>query len=263
MAEDRHFGTGEYDPRCYWTTRAERCGGDLWQTVCGYGLSESRNRAMDRMQRRLLAGILGRLDGRKLLDFGCGAGRLSAWLSDRGTRYTGVDLSPAMLELARRRHPGLELELAEEGRLPFASDHFDVVVSVTVLHHNPYQRQQQILGELLRVLRPGGLLCLLERSAPRRAADTLFTLYPRPLADWIVEVTRDDRATVARFRPARWWILADAVALLARRLGRPLPPAADDRLARWGQWIDPMLLPLLPARWVTCAAMSFHKISDG
>ncbi len=260
MAEDRHFGTGEYDPRRYWTARAERGGGDLWQTVCGYGLSAARNRAMDRMQRRLLASALGRLDGRAVLDFGCGAGRLSGWLADRSARYTGTDLSAEMLSLARQRHPVLDYKRLENGRLPFAGDSFDVAVSVTVLHHNPYERQEQLIGELLRVLRPGGLLCLLERTGSRRGPGTLFTLYPRPLSDWIAGVTAGGRATLVRCRPARWWILADALALVARRLGRPPSPALDESLSSWGERIDPMLLPLLPARWATSAAMSFRKV---
>ncbi len=258
MAEDRHFGTGEYDPGRYWTARAERCGTDLWQTVCGYGLSEARNRAMDRVQRHLLAAALGRLDGREVLDFGCGAGRLCAWFSDRGARTTGVDLSPAMLELAERRHPALDFDLVESSRLPYADGRFDVAVSVTVLHHNPYPRQRLLLDELMRVLRPGGLLLLLERTAPRRAAETLFTLYPRPLEDWIAEVVGDRRAASVRCRPSRWWILADAVALLARRLGRTVAPAVDDRLARWGERLDPWLMGLLPARWATSASMLFR-----
>ncbi len=262
MAEDRPFGTGDYDPRRYWTARAEHCGGDLWQTVCGYGLSAARNRAMDRMQRRLLAGVLGPPDDRVLLDFGCGAGRLSGWLAGRGARYTGVDLSPEMLRLARQRNPTLDFEPLADGQLPFAGDSFDVAVSVTVLHHNPYERQEQLIGELLRVLRPGGLLCLLERTGPRRGSGTLFTLYPRPLADWIAGVTAGSRATLVRCRPARWWILADALALAARRLGRPPSPALDESLSRWGEWIDPMLLPLLPARWATSAATSFRKVGS-
>lgn len=260
MARDRHFGTGEYDPRAYWTERAERCGDDLWQTVCGYGLSAARNRAMDRMQRHLLGSLLGRrLDGRRLLDFGCGAGRLSGWFLDRGARYRGVDLSPGMLELARERHLRADFRLLEGSRLPFDDSAFDLTASVTVLHHNPYPRQPEILYQLLRVLRPGGLLLLLERAGPRRDADTLFTLYPRPLDDWVTAVTRDGGAELVRLRRARRWILTDAVNGVARRLRLPRSETFDDRLASLGERLDLWLLPLLPARRATAAAMVFRK----
>ncbi len=259
MARDHHFGTGAYDPRAYWTARAEGCGDDLLQTVCGYGLSAERNRAMDRMQRFVLDRMLGRrFDGRRLLDFGCGAGRLAGWFLDRGARYLGADLSPAMLEIARRRHPGIDFRRLGGSEPVLPADHFDLAVSVTVLQHNPYREQVAALDELVRVVRPGGLLCLLERIGPRRDAETLFTLYPRPEAEWIDAVTRGGRARLLRRRPARWWILADAAGWLLRSLRRPLSPAMDRRLVAATAWLDPWLLPWVPASRMKAAALIFE-----
>ncbi len=259
MARDHHFDTGGYDPLAYWTARAERCAGDLFQTVCGYGLSAERNRAMDRLQRFVLGRMLGRrVGGRQVLDFGCGAGRFTGWFLDRGARYLGVDLSPAMLENARRRHPGADFRLLEESRLAEPADHFDLAVSVTVLQHNPYRAQSEALDELLRVVRPGGLLCLLERIGPRRDAGTLFTLYPQPASEWIEAVTRGGRARLLRRWPVRWWILADAIGWLMRRLGLAVSPAMDRRLVAATAWLDPWLLPLVPAGRMKAAALLFE-----
>ncbi len=259
MARDHHFGTGDYDPLAYWTARAESCGADLLQTVCGYGLSAERNRAMDRMQRFVLGRMLGpRLGGKKVLDFGCGAGRLTGWFLDRGAHYLGADLSPSMLEIARRRHAGVDFRLLGGSEQVLPADHFDLAVSVTVLQHNPYRTQLEALDELVRAVRPGGRLCLLERVGPRRDAETLFTLYPRPAAEWIDAVTRGGRARLLRRHPVRWWILADAAGWLVRRLRRPVSPATDRRLVAATAWLDPWLLPLVPERRRSAAAMIFE-----
>ncbi len=258
MADDRHFGTGTYDPGVYWTARAKDCGDDLFQTVCGYGLSAERNLAMDRMQRFVLGRMLGRhVAGKKVLDFGCGAGRLTPWFLEHGAHYSGTDLSPAMLELARQRHDNVDFRPVENSRLAYPADHFDLAVSVTVLQHNPYVVQREILAELLRVVRPGGLLCLLERLGPRRGPDTLFTLYPRPEAEWINLVTRGGRARLLHRKSVRWWILADVAGGLIRRLF-PVSPATDRRLVATTAWLDPWLLALVPRRRMTAAGFTFE-----
>ncbi len=260
MAVDNHFDTGEYDPRAYWDARAEHCGGELYQAVCGYGLSAERNLTMDRMQRHLLARCLGRsLDGCDVLDFGCGAGRLAGWFQERGAGYSGVDLSSEMLALARRQYPDADFHRLDAAALPFPAERFDVAVSVTVLHHNPYETQRTLIAELLRVLRPGGLLLLLERTGPHRDAETLFTMFPRPRDEWIAEATACG-ATLERSLPARWWILPDTAGALLRRLAPRRAGDLDPAVTRWPGRLDPWLAPLLPWRRATAAALLFRKV---
>lgn len=96
------------------------------------------------------------------LDFGCGAGRLTQALARRFERAVGVDVSPVMIEAAERlnRHgdrceyvPNDEPSLAR-----FADGSFDLVYSNLVLQHMPPHLALGYVGELARVLRPGGLL---------------------------------------------------------------------------------------------------------
>jgi ubiquinone/menaquinone biosynthesis C-methylase UbiE len=96
-----------------------------------------------------------------VLDVGCGTGVLLKRLLDRypGAHLTGVDLSPAMVELARRRLPGrVTLEVGDVEALPFASSSFDLVMSTSSFHFWPAPKQA--LAELRRVLRPGGRLVI-------------------------------------------------------------------------------------------------------
>lgn len=107
--------------------------------------------------------------GQRVLDFGCGVGRLSKALSEHVPSVVGVDIAGSMLKIARELNP--DRERAEfrqiDGRqLPFADDSFDSAISLTVLQHSPPQIQIAALAELVRVVRPGGLVVVQAVSAP-------------------------------------------------------------------------------------------------
>lgn len=95
--------------------------------------------------------------GLRLLDVGCGTGHHLRDLRQRGFQVAGVDGSAEMLEHARRLNPDCVIEQSDVDRLPFADRSFDYVVCIEVLRYLPDPRQA--LGEMARVLRPGGI-CL-------------------------------------------------------------------------------------------------------
>ncbi|MDQ1295353.1 MAG: Methyltransferase family protein [Actinomycetota bacterium] len=111
-------------------------------------------------ERPAMLNLAGDVDGRRILDAGCGSGPLSAALRDRGALVSGFDLSTAMIELARARlGEDADLivhDLAEP--LPYHDAAFDDVVSSLVLHY--LQDWTAPLAELRRVLKPGGRLIL-------------------------------------------------------------------------------------------------------
>jgi ubiquinone/menaquinone biosynthesis C-methylase UbiE len=109
-------------------------------------------------ERPAMIGLAGNVAGRRILDAGCGSGPLSAALSAKGAIVTGVDSSPAMLELARQRlGAAADLHVADlNGPLPFADGSFDDVVASLVLHY--LEDWSAPLAELRRVLKPGGRL---------------------------------------------------------------------------------------------------------
>jgi SAM-dependent methyltransferase len=119
--------------------------------------------------RTLLAEQLGPLlpPGGRLLDAGGGTGATGAWLASHG-RLVATDLEPRALALYRDGHPDVaDLAVADLARLPFAADAFDAALCVTVLYHAAVTSPAAAVGELARVVRPGGLVALVEPGVRR------------------------------------------------------------------------------------------------
>ena len=96
----------------------------------------------------------------RILDFGCGYGRAVAALAAAGWRGSvGVDLSAGMIARGRREHPGLDLRHADRLPLDEPDGAFDAAVLFAVLTSIPDDAEQRaVMGELARLIRPGGLL---------------------------------------------------------------------------------------------------------
>lgn len=95
-----------------------------------------------------------------LLDIGCGTGYLINMLSShRSADYYGLDLSPEMLKVAKRKL-GKSVILTEgtADKLPYADNSFDVVTCIQSFHHYPYP--EKAMKEAYRVLKPKGLYIL-------------------------------------------------------------------------------------------------------
>lgn len=98
---------------------------------------------------------------RHALEGGCGTGYLSLLLErELGWKMTAIDLSAVGLTYARERYGLARLAQADLRTLPFADGAFDAVLSMDVLVHFPRGEESGPINELLRVLRPGGLLVL-------------------------------------------------------------------------------------------------------
>lgn len=109
-------------------------------------------------ERPAMLELAGDVAGRRILDAGCGSGPLSAALRDRGAVVTGLDVSAAMVDLARQRlGADADLRVADMADpLPFPDGAFDDVVASLVLHY--LEDWGPTLTELRRVLTPGGRL---------------------------------------------------------------------------------------------------------
>lgn len=156
---------------------------------------------------------LGPLDGRRILDLGCGKGRFARVLSDRGARVVGLDVSPGMLAAARTS--GIDCVFGSARRLPFASSSFDGAFAVEVFEHMEPRAIDDALAELRRVLRPGGTFALVDKS--------VYALNAR--------------------RP---WLPAVAVKWLDQRRGRWMYPAGGPVRERW---FRPAAMRRRLARW--------------
>lgn len=111
-------------------------------------------------ERPAMQALLPELRGKAVLDAGCGAGPLCAWLERQGARVTGIDQSAELLSLAKRElSPATRLlrhDLADP--LPFREQSFDGVTASLVLHY--LRDWGPVLSEFHRVLRPGGFVVL-------------------------------------------------------------------------------------------------------
>ena len=93
-----------------------------------------------------------------VLDVGCGPGRTTGSLAARGLRVVGIDLSPGMIEVARRDHPRLDFRVGTMTALDFPDSSLAAVVSWWSIIHLPRDVVPQALAEFHRVLAPGGVL---------------------------------------------------------------------------------------------------------
>ena len=102
------------------------------------------------------------IDGEKVLDLGCGNGRLYELFKEKFVDYDGVDSAEKMIEIAKSRYPKIKFRVADALNLPFPENFFDKVISIAVLHHIPSEEfRLQFLKEVKRVLKPEGKVILL------------------------------------------------------------------------------------------------------
>jgi ubiquinone/menaquinone biosynthesis C-methylase UbiE len=120
---------------------------------------DSRSGAMRQRVADFTAALNGLSAGARLLDFGCGSGDITRALAATGFAMTGIDLSPAMIAMARHQPgaDGIDWAVAQPGAvtLPFADSAFDGALASSVLEYHLDPAAQ--LAEIARVLKPGGV----------------------------------------------------------------------------------------------------------
>lgn len=104
-------------------------------------------------------------EGSVVLDVGCGTGALASALADKGARILGIEpsrswASAAHRRVAQKKETYGQIICGSGGRLPFAANSVDYVMSLQVLEHVPMALARNILHEIARVLRPGGRVYL-------------------------------------------------------------------------------------------------------
>jgi len=99
-----------------------------------------------------------------LLDVGCGTGTMTQALADSGFRAFGVDQSVEMLRIAESKRKGYHLQATAKD-LPFSKEQFHVVITIATLHHfADHDLIEHAIGEMLRVVRPGGHLLIWDHN---------------------------------------------------------------------------------------------------
>jgi SAM-dependent methyltransferase len=139
------------------TARHESIVASRFDSVCGRFKTEL---AADDFRLGPIVASLSPLLGRRVLDLGCGKGRFSRRLAERGATVIGLDVSRAMLSEAR----GLNRVRGSARRLPFDAATFDGVMAVEVFEHIAHESLEDACGEVRRVLRPGGTFIIVDKN---------------------------------------------------------------------------------------------------
>lgn len=195
------------------------------------------------------------------------------WLLASGAHVTGIDVSPAIVEDAIARNPGLGAVVADVRSLPFAAASFDVVFSGSTLDHFESAADiQTALSELRRVLRPGGTLILTLdnpanpliwlRNGPllgllRRVGIVPYqvglTLGPRAVQKAVLAAGFTVIETTAVMHCPR--VIAVAVAGPVERLSRSWQESFLRHLQTWER------LERWPTRWLTGHYVAVHAVA--
>lgn len=184
--------------------------------------------------------------GRRTVDIGCGEGRLTRHLKGLGHQVVGIDASPSLVTAAREADPSMDVRLADATALPLDDAGADLAVAFMALHD--IDPMPAVVGEIARILEPGGRLCLAIvhpiNSAgrfERHAADAPFVIeggYLRPFryAD-TVERGGLTMTFHSRHRPLEAYFLAlQEAGFLVEALREPGVPdhaIASDAGRRW------------------------------
>jgi tRNA (uracil-5-)-methyltransferase TRM9 len=142
----------------------------------------------------------------KILDFGCGNGRLAGYLNNKYEKYIGLDVSRKLVDIAKKKYSGSKTEFIKLShnfqKLPLEDKSIDIIISIAVFHHFPSREYAlKIAKELNRVLAPGGKIIItvwnlwqeqylkfhqksknewIDAEIPFKSGETIFDRYHHP-----------------------------------------------------------------------------------
>jgi ubiquinone/menaquinone biosynthesis C-methylase UbiE len=156
--------------------------------------------------------------GARVADLGCGSGVFTELLRQQGFQSIGLDISRKLIELGRRKYPGLELIEGDAENLPFEDASLDGVLLSGLVHHFPDPRK--LASEVHRVLRSGGRFVAFD---PNRMNPFMWLYRDRSSPFYSpIGVTENERPILARrvadiFRDEGFRVQSDYLAGLAYR----------------------------------------------
>jgi SAM-dependent methyltransferase len=112
----------------------------------------------------VLSCALGSPDRLRVLDIGCGIGLVEQELEQKVADLWGTDMSEKSVEIAKARAPATRFIHSAGETLPFDNGSFDAAFTICVIHHVPPAARAKFIGEMLRVLRPGGVAIIFEHN---------------------------------------------------------------------------------------------------
>jgi len=141
----------------YWGDRANTV--DEYRAVLSYAEHDYINAAYDKWEKNALFSCIGDIKDKKILDIGCGLGRITIPLLELGAVVSAIDNSQVMLDKTEERadHAGLtdKLKIIKSGAdsICFEDNYFDVIVCLGLLEHLPDDIKECVVKEIIRLLK--------------------------------------------------------------------------------------------------------------
>lgn len=146
--------------------------------------------------------------GARLLDVGCGTGRWVRRYGELGFSAVGLDATIGMLQIARGHGTRAALITGLAQSLPFSDAAFDCLSDITVVQHIPYELQSKALQEMVRVIKPGGRMILMEVTCGKHLhVGKDSHVFPREPQNWISEIENCGASLITWF--GQEFLLAD------------------------------------------------------
>lgn len=131
-----------------------------YASAVGTTLTATFERPIDRAVLDTFADDCAAVNHGQVIDIGCGVGRITSHLHNRGVNVSGIDLSPAMIAVARLAHPHLRFDVATMTALPSDDGSLAATVLWYSIIHTPPAALPDVWAELARVLAPDGRVLL-------------------------------------------------------------------------------------------------------
>lgn len=184
-----------YSPKEYWSSLADdsnSADASGFAPILHPLAPEWFNQLIDKLQFRAVRRALKLAAvprGTRFWDVGCGTGRWVRRYGELGFSAVGVDATVGMLRIARAHGTSAPLTAGLAQNLPFSDAVFDCLSDITVVQHIPYELQAKALHEMVRVLKPGGRMILMEVICGKNSQVGKDShVFPREPRDWVSEV---------------------------------------------------------------------------
>ncbi len=186
-----------------WGKRAQK--GFLASGIDSADRKGRKNSYIDLLQKAALEEALNLKGDEIVLDFGCGSGRFSYWIGPRVKRVVGLEVTPEMVDLAGRHRTArnVEFKVYDGVHFPDFPFSFDLVLSVGVLQTLRGDPLKTTLSSLVRYLRAGGVIYLIEQVSDNPKVE-------RPKVEEYLQAFEESKLECLQYYPirnGRWWML--------------------------------------------------------
>jgi SAM-dependent methyltransferase len=199
-----------------------------------------------------MLGLCGSIKMKRTLDVGCGGGRWSERLADKGAEVIGIDIGRQIIknntDISRGRCKFMVMSADDLG---FADEVFDLAISVTVLQHMPYPTQMKAIEEISRIVKRNGKVLIVERVG----RNALPYTFPNSEKEWTDKFESNGLTLLAKKRNFFSPLIDLGHALKCilrpkRELGLKLYEALpnEERLSLWDKIYDIVTRPLI---WIS------------